>query len=46
MLRKIKAKLKKKQNTPAGHPINSFPIVGIGGSAGGLEAFEKLLMNI
>ncbi len=46
MLRKIKATPKKKQNTPADSHIKSFPIVGIGGSAGGLEAFKKLLTNI
>jgi len=46
MLRKIKATPKKKKNTLAVPPIKSFPIVGIGGSAGGLEAFQELLTHI
>ena len=31
---------------PANPKIASFPIVGIGGSAGGLEAFQKLLKSL
>ncbi|MFH1309256.1 MAG: CheR family methyltransferase [Candidatus Omnitrophota bacterium] len=46
MPRKIKVIPKKKQNTPADPRTKSFPVVGIGGSAGGLEAFQELLVNI
>ena len=44
MIRKMKATPKKK--TPAAPSRKPFPIVGIGGSAGGLEAFQELLKSI
>ncbi|MEO6130240.1 MAG: chemotaxis protein CheB, partial [Saprospiraceae bacterium] len=36
---------KSKANTPAA-TVQNFPIVGIGASAGGLEAFKRLLKVI
>ena len=52
-VRKLKIKKKAKQPTVSGkqssaegHPLKtSFPIVGIGASAGGLEAFKELLAH-
>lgn len=38
--------MRKKKIIAAHNQKKSFPIVGIGGSAGGLEAFQKLLTNI
>ncbi|MFA6282275.1 MAG: chemotaxis protein CheB, partial [Candidatus Omnitrophota bacterium] len=38
--------MRKKNKIPTHHQKNYFPIVCIGGSAGGLEAFEDLLKNI
>ncbi|MGZ3723276.1 MAG: chemotaxis protein CheB, partial [Bdellovibrionales bacterium] len=40
-----KSKVKTKQDDCT-HSANVFPIVGIGASAGGLEAFTKLLSNL
>ena len=31
---------------PAGHKTTSFPIVGVGASAGGLKAYQELLRNL
>src|SRR5438067_13266389 len=43
---KVKQKTPREQKHPdAGEPV-SFPIVGIGASAGGLEAFTKLLQKL
>src|SRR5438067_1225168 len=43
---KVKQKTPREQKHPdAGEPV-SFPIVGIGASAGGLEAFTKLLQRL
>ena len=43
-------KINKSQSLPAGagltHSTNTFPVVGIGASAGGLDAFKKLLKAI
>jgi two-component system CheB/CheR fusion protein len=36
----------KKQKKRSKEPIEPFPIVGIGASAGGLDAFKKLFSNI
>ncbi len=38
--------MRKKKIIPADPKTAFFPIVGIGGSAGGLEAFQELLKNI
>lgn len=38
--------LKKRKDKSTASARTSFPIVGIGGSAGGLEAFEELLKNL
>jgi two-component system CheB/CheR fusion protein len=43
---KIRVTPKKKKIRPAPPKTASFPIVGIGGSAGGLEAFKELLKNL
>jgi two-component system CheB/CheR fusion protein len=41
------ASLPKEQAVPGGNtPVNPFPIVGVGASAGGLEAFRQLLQNL
>lgn len=37
---------KKEKIMPANHKTTSFPIVGIGASAGGLEAYQQLLKNL
>ncbi|MFA5240530.1 MAG: chemotaxis protein CheB, partial [Phycisphaerae bacterium] len=41
--KKTRAAPKKKKSIPANRKTASFPIVGIGASAGGLEAYQKLL---
>jgi len=42
---KLKSKVSKKRRTTA--KVNDkFPIVGIGASAGGLEAFDQFLSNV
>ncbi|MBN1869174.1 MAG: response regulator [Candidatus Omnitrophica bacterium] len=46
MLRKIKATRRKDKTRLLAPPKKLFPIIGIGGSAGGLEAFQELLKNI
>jgi two-component system CheB/CheR fusion protein len=46
MRRKIRVTPKKKKITPAVPKTTSFPIVGIGASAGGLEAYQELLRNL
>jgi len=46
MQKKIRVTPKKKKIIPADHKTTSFPIVGIGGSAGALEAFRELLINL
>ncbi|MGD0551523.1 MAG: chemotaxis protein CheB [Sedimentisphaerales bacterium] len=37
---------RKKKIIPANHKTTSFPIVGVGASAGGLEAYQELLRNL
>ncbi len=46
MRKKIKVTPKKKKNISANPKTASFPIVGIGASAGGLEAYQELLKNL
>jgi len=46
MRKKIRVTPKKGKIMPAGHKTTSFPIVGIGASAGGLEAYQELLRNL
>jgi two-component system CheB/CheR fusion protein len=46
MQKKTRVTPKKKKIIPAGPKTTSFPIVGIGASAGGLEAFQELLKNL
>jgi len=43
---KKKGSIKPKKKTPVAHKKISFPIVGIGASAGGLEALELFLGNM
>ncbi len=43
---KKKGSVKPKKKTPVAHKRISFPIVGIGASAGGLEALESFLGNM
>jgi two-component system CheB/CheR fusion protein len=45
-MEKIRVTVKNKKISPALPKTASFPIVGIGGSAGGLEAFQELLKNL
>lgn len=45
-MKKTKAVPKKKKIIPANPKTASFPIVGIGASAGGLEAYQQLLRNL
>ncbi|MFA5293433.1 MAG: chemotaxis protein CheB [Phycisphaerae bacterium] len=45
-MKKPRAAPKKKKNIPANHKTAFFPIVGIGASAGGLEAYQELLRNL
>jgi two-component system CheB/CheR fusion protein len=45
-MKKIRETPKKKKNMPGGPKTTSFPIVGIGASAGGLEAYQQLLKNL
>ena len=35
-----------KERTSSGSPVAQFPIVGIGASAGGLEALEQFFQNL
>lgn len=44
--RKIKRPLSKEQTRAPRNPARSFPIVGVGASAGGLEAFTQLLEHL
>jgi len=46
MQKKIRVTPKKKKIMPANTKTTFFPVVGIGGSAGGLEAFQELLKNL
>ncbi|MFZ0034735.1 MAG: chemotaxis protein CheB [Sedimentisphaerales bacterium] len=46
MKKKIRATSKRKRLCLGGLKTASFPIVGIGASAGGLEAYQKLLRNL
>jgi two-component system CheB/CheR fusion protein len=46
MQKKIRVTPKKEKIMPAGPQTTSFPIVGIGASAGGLEAYQELLKNL
>ncbi len=46
MQKKTRAALKKKKSIPANRKTASFPIVGIGASAGGLDAYQELLRNL
>ncbi|MGA2071247.1 MAG: chemotaxis protein CheB [Sedimentisphaerales bacterium] len=46
MRKKIRVTPKKEKIVPAGSQTTSFPIVGIGASAGGLEAYQELLRNL
>jgi two-component system CheB/CheR fusion protein len=46
MQKKIRVTPKKKKIMPAGRKTASFPVVGIGASAGGLEAYQELLKNL
>jgi len=46
MQKKTRVTPKKKKIMPAGPKTTSFPIVGIGASAGGLEAYQELLKNL
>jgi two-component system CheB/CheR fusion protein len=46
MQKKIRVTPKKEKITPAVPKTASFPIVGIGASAGGLEAYQELLKNL
>jgi two-component system CheB/CheR fusion protein len=45
-MKKTRAAPKKKKNIPANRKTTSFPIVGIGASAGGLEAYQEILRNL
>ena len=45
-MEKIRVTPKKKKIIPADPKTASFPIVGIGASAGGLEAYQELLKNL
>ena len=45
-MEKIRVTVKNKKIRPAPPKTASFPIVGIGASAGGLEAFQELLKNL
>jgi two-component system CheB/CheR fusion protein len=45
-MKKIRETPKKKKIMPANRKTASFPIVGIGASAGGLEAYQELLKNL
>ena len=46
MRKKTRVTPKNKKIMPAGHKTTSFPIVGVGASAGGLEAYQELLRNM
>ena len=46
MQKKTRVTPKKKKIMPAVPKTASFPIVGIGASAGGLEAYQELLKNL
>jgi two-component system CheB/CheR fusion protein len=46
MHKTIRVTPKKEKIMPAGPQTTSFPVVGIGASAGGLEAFQELLKNL
>jgi len=46
MQKKIRVTPKKGKIMPANSKTTFFPVVGIGGSAGGLEAFQELLKNL
>ena len=46
MQKKIKIPPKKEKIVPAVPKTASFPIVGVGASAGGLEAYQELLRNL
>ena len=46
MQKKIKIPPKKEKIVPAVPKTASFPIVGVGASAGGLEAYQELLKNL
>jgi len=46
MQKKIRVTPKKKKIMPVNSKTTFFPVVGIGGSAGGLEAFQELLKNL
>jgi two-component system CheB/CheR fusion protein len=46
MQKKIRVTPKKEKIMPANSKAKFFPVVGIGGSAGGLEAFQGLLKNL
>jgi two-component system, chemotaxis family, CheB/CheR fusion protein len=43
---KQRPKAKKSATNPSRHPVASFSIVGVGASAGGLEAFTELLKHL
>jgi len=45
-MKKIRVTAKNKKIRPAPPKTASFPIVGIGASAGGLEAFQELVKNL
>ncbi|MFA6186753.1 MAG: chemotaxis protein CheB [Phycisphaerae bacterium] len=45
-MKKMRGTSKKKKAMPVGIKAASFPIVGIGASAGGLEAYQELLKNL
>jgi len=46
MQKKIRVTTKKKKIMPADSKAKFFPVVGIGASAGGLEAYKELLKNL